>query len=99
MPVAAGIQTADVAVAESGAVVQSTRGARSLLPGILPDVHVVLVPGRSIVPRMEDALAIFSADMPRAVSFVAGPSRTADIEQTIVVGAHGPKSVIAVVTP
>lgn len=98
-PCSAGFQTVDAAVAESGAVVQSTRGGRSLLPGILPDVHVALVPGGSLVPRMEDVLARFSADMPRAVSFVTGPSRTADIEQTIVVGAHGPKSVIAVVTP
>jgi L-lactate dehydrogenase complex protein LldG len=46
-----------------------------------------------IVPYMEDAWALLrkeKGDLPRAVNFVSGPSRTADIEQTIVLGAHGP---------
>ena len=42
---------------------------------------------------MEDAFAMVRAelgDMPRALNFISGPSRTGDIEQTIVLGAHGP---------
>ena len=49
---------------------------------------------------MEEAFALVRAErpgMPRAVNFVSGPSRTGDIEQTIVVGAHGPFRVHIVV--
>jgi len=45
--------------------------------------------------RMEEALAAWAADPPRNVSFLSGPSRTGDIEQTLTVGAHGPRKAIA----
>ncbi|MCK7502398.1 MAG: LUD domain-containing protein [Comamonadaceae bacterium] len=46
-----------------------------------------------IVPGMEEAWQLARehfGDLPRAVNFISGPSRTGDIEQTIVLGAHGP---------
>jgi L-lactate dehydrogenase complex protein LldG len=95
-PVTAGIQTAEFAVAESGTVVQTGRGGRSLLPGLVTDVHVSIVPADALVPRMEDVLAALAADPPRAIAFITGPSRTGDIEQTLTLGAHGPRALIAV---
>jgi len=51
------------------------------------------VPTNRIVATMEEAFALLRAErgeLPRAVNFISGPSRTGDIEQTIVLGAHGP---------
>jgi L-lactate dehydrogenase complex protein LldG len=52
-----------------------------------------VVPTARVVPYMEDGWDLLRAEqgsLPRAVNFISGPSRTADIEQTIVLGAHGP---------
>ena len=60
---------------------------------LLPDTHVAVVRADRIVSGMEDAFAMVRRDrssMPRAVNLISGPSRTGDIEQTIVLGAHGP---------
>jgi len=60
---------------------------------LLPDTHVAVVRADRIVASMEDAFALLRRErrtMPRAVNMISGPSRTGDIEQTIVLGAHGP---------
>ena len=61
---------------------------------LLPETHIAVVASSRVVPDMEAAWALLRAErgaaMPRAVNFVSGPSRTADIEQTLVLGAHGP---------
>jgi L-lactate dehydrogenase complex protein LldG len=97
-PATAGIQSAEFAVAESGTIVQTGRAGRSLLPGLVTELHVALVAPGILVDRMEDALAALAADPPRTISFITGPSRTGDIEQTLTLGAHGPRQLIAVVT-
>lgn len=98
-PPAAGIQSVECAIAETGTIVQTSRDGKTLLPGLLPDVHVALLSRSSFVDRLEDALALFSEDPPRNISFISGPSRSGDIEQTLTLGAHGPKAVIAVLVP
>ncbi|MBI5419202.1 MAG: LUD domain-containing protein [Deltaproteobacteria bacterium] len=95
----AGIQSAEYAVAETGSLVQTSRGGKTLLPGLLADVHVALLSPAAFVDRMDECLAALSDDPPRNISFITGPSRTADIEQTLTIGAHGPRKVIAVVFP
>jgi L-lactate dehydrogenase complex protein LldG len=55
---------------------------------------VSIVPAASMVARMEEALSAFAADPPRNISFLSGPSRTGDIEQTLTIGAHGPRKMI-----
>ena len=60
---------------------------------LLPETHIALLPVARIVAHMEDGWDLLRAEfgnMPRAVNFVSGPSRTADIEQTVTLGAHGP---------
>ena len=60
---------------------------------LLPETHIAVVPLARVVPHMEDAWDLMRAELgqlPRAVNYISGPSRTADIEQTLVLGAHGP---------
>jgi L-lactate dehydrogenase complex protein LldG len=94
----AGIRTADAGIAESGTVVETSRGGKTLLPGLLSGVHVALLPASSVVDRMDEAFAPYSDDPPRNISLISGPSKTADIEQTLTVGAHGPRKIIVLLT-
>ena len=60
---------------------------------LLPDTHVAVLRAERIVAGMEDAFALIRRErgaVPRAINMISGPSRTGDIEQTIVLGAHGP---------
>lgn len=95
-PASAGIQTAEYAVAETGTLVQTSGGGKTLLPGLITDVHVALLSPEAFVDRMEECLAALANNPPRNISFITGPSRTADIELTLTVGVHGPRKVIAV---
>ncbi len=92
--VTAGFRTAEAAIAETGTIVETSGSGKSLLPGLIADVHVSIVPAASMVARMEEALSAFAADPPRNISFLSGPSRTGDIEQTLTIGAHGPRKII-----
>jgi len=61
----------------------------------LPDVHIVIVRRQQIVTHIEDVWRRMRSEVnevPRTINFITGPSRTADIEQTIQLGAHGPRS-------
>ena len=67
---------------------------------LLPETHIAIVRTAQIVTGIEDAFARLRSQrgaLPRAVNLVSGPSRTGDIEQTIVLGAHGPRRVHIVV--
>jgi L-lactate dehydrogenase complex protein LldG len=81
------------AIAETGTMVILSGAETPTATMLLPDTHVAVVRASRIVAGMEDAFALLRGEwttMPRAVNFVSGPSRTGDIEQTIVLGAHGP---------
>jgi len=81
------------AIAETGTLMLLSGGDTHAVTSLLPETHIAVVPRRRIVAGMEDAWALLRAKMggmPRAVNFVSGPSRTADIEQTVTLGAHGP---------
>ena len=59
----------------------------------MPDTHVAVLRADRVVSGMEEAFALIRRErerLPRAVNMISGPSRTGDIEQTIVLGAHGP---------
>ncbi len=98
-PATAGIQSAEYASAETGTLVQTSGGGKTLLPGLATDVHVALLSPGAFVDRMEECLAALANNPPRNISFITGPSRTADIELTLTVGVHGPGTVIAVLLP
>ncbi len=88
-----GLTGAFAAVAETGTLVLRSGPSHPTTLNFLPDTHVVLVRASQVVGPYEDAWDRLRAAgaLPRTVNFVSGPSRTADIEQTIQLGAHGPR--------
>jgi L-lactate dehydrogenase complex protein LldG len=90
---ALGVTGAFAAIAETGTLVFASGPDTPSTVSLLPETHVAVVSIGRIVAHMEDAWALARAEfgeLPRAINFVSGPSRTADIDQTIVLGAHGP---------
>ncbi len=88
-----GITGALCAIAETGTLVLLSGKNTPAATSLLPETHVAVVKNSRIVKNMEDAWDLLRGEhpvMPRAVNFVSGPSRTADIEQTVTLGAHGP---------
>lgn len=88
-----GISGCFCAIAETGTLMLLSGPQTPATVSLLPETHIALVPVSRIVATMEDAVALLRSEcgnLPRAVNFISGPSRTGDIEQTIVLGAHGP---------
>ena len=88
-----GISGCFCAIAATGTLMLLSGPATPATVSLLPETHIALVPVSRIVATLEDAFALLRAErgeLPRAVNFISGPSRTGDIEQTIVLGAHGP---------
>jgi L-lactate dehydrogenase complex protein LldG len=95
-----GITGCYCAIAETGTLMLCSAPDHPATVSLLPETHIAIVPASRIVPGMEDAWALARAELgtlPRAVNFISGPSRTGDIEQTIVLGAHGPYRVHLVI--
>jgi L-lactate dehydrogenase complex protein LldG len=88
-----GITGVFCAIAETGTLVILSGADTPTATTLLPVTHVAIVSAQRIVDTMEDAFALIRAErgrVPRAINLISGPSRTGDIEQTIVLGAHGP---------
>lgn len=81
------------AVAETGSVVMASGAQTPAGLNFLPETHIILVHESQVVKHVDDVFASLRRynTMPRAINFVTGPSRTADIEQTLEIGAHGPR--------
>jgi L-lactate dehydrogenase complex protein LldG len=89
-----GITGCHCAIAETGTLVVTTAPTTPTGTTLLPDTHIAVVESGRILSGMEEAFALLRAERgeawPRAINMISGPSRTGDIEQTIVLGAHGP---------
>jgi L-lactate dehydrogenase complex protein LldG len=82
------------AVAETGSLVLLSAPESPTTLNFLPDDHLIVVRESQIVTHIEDVWVRMRNDkraMPRTVNFITGPSKTADIEQTMQEGAHGPR--------
>jgi L-lactate dehydrogenase complex protein LldG len=82
------------AVAESGGIVTLSGANTPSTLNFVPDTHIVIVHTSQVVAHFEDVWAQWRASgvpVPRTINIISGPSRTADIEQTIQLGAHGPR--------
>jgi L-lactate dehydrogenase complex protein LldG len=98
-----GISGVELVLAESGTLVLTSRTEGSQLASLAPPVHVALYQRRQVCATLEEILARLpvprdmNEPLPgRSVVFVTGPSRTADIEQILIRGVHGPREVHAI---
>lgn len=96
-----GIALARAGVAETGTVVMASGAASPTKLNYLPESHIVVLAAANIVASYEHGLDIARGNkdalLPRTINWISGPSRTADIEQTILVGVHGPKRIHIVI--
>ena len=100
-----GITGANIAIAETGTVVLVTNEGNADLTTTLPPVHIALLGIDKLVDSMEDAVAILrllsksatGQTMTSYVNWITGPSRSADIEQSLTIGVHGPREMHAVI--
>ena len=90
-----GVSTCDCLIAQTGSVVVSTHSTRGRAVSVLPPVHLVIARREQLVPDLPAAMARLRArydgHWPSSLSVITGPSRTADIEKILVLGAHGPR--------
>ena len=90
-----GITRCEYLIARLGSVMVSSRYTPGRRIIGYPEIHVVLAYSSQLVPDIRSAMAgirkRFGNNYPSMVSLITGPSRTADIEKTLVMGAHGPK--------
>lgn len=84
-------------IAETGTLMLASGPRSPTTLNFLPDIHIVILRRDRIVATYEEGWRLLG-DMPRLVNFITGPSRTADIEQRLVLGAHGPRRLHILVT-
>lgn len=91
----AGITGCEFLIARTGSVVVSSASESGRQMNVFPPVHIVLAHISQLVDFPEDAYTElqnkYAEGLPSSISTITGPSRTADIEKTLVLGAHGPK--------
>jgi len=90
-----GITRCEYLVARLGSVMVSSRISPGRRMNVFPEIHLILAYTSQLVPDLRQAFQNirkqYGQDFPSMISLVTGPSRTADIEKTLVLGAHGPK--------
>jgi len=102
---AVGISGANMAIAETGTIVLVTNEGNADLTTTLPPVHIALFGIDKLVATLDDAVAVLRM-LPRSgtgqvmtsyVNWITGPSRSADIEQSLTIGVHGPREMHCVI--
>jgi L-lactate dehydrogenase complex protein LldG len=91
------ITTCELLVARTGTIVMSADQANGRTASVYAPVHICIAFTNQLVYDLKDALQVlkdkYRTNLPSLITFASGPSRTADIEKTLVVGVHGPKEV------
>ena len=91
------LTSCEALVARTGSVLVSAATESGRRLSIYPDQHLVLARPSQVVAEIGDALRLmqerYGAQLPSMLSLTSGPSRTADIEKTLVLGAHGPRRI------
>lgn len=91
------VTTCEYLVARTGSIMVSSRQSSGRKLPVFPDTHIVIAYTSQLVDDIKDALKAikikYAESTPSLISLISGPSRTADIEKTLILGAHGPKEI------
>ncbi len=89
-----GLSVAFAGIAETGTLMMASGPTSPATLGFLPESHIVVLSADDVRGAYEDGWALLRArgGLPRTVNFITGPSRSADIEQKLQMGAHGPRN-------
>lgn len=92
-----GVSHAFGAIAESGTLVLASGSDNPTTINFLPEHHIVVVDAKDVAGDMESVISRLrrkygKGEMPRTLNFITGPSRSGDIEQKLLLGAHGPRA-------
>jgi len=94
----AGITGCEFLVARTGSILVSSASESGRQMIVFPPIHIILAHVSQLLNYPEDALVViqdkYGNTLPSTISTITGPSRTADIEKTLVLGAHGPKELV-----
>jgi len=98
----AGVSHAIAGIAETGTVALRSGSGNPTTINFLPEHHIIVVNTADITGDLESVWATLRSktgkgEMPRTVNLITGPSRSGDIEQTILLGAHGPRALHLVI--
>jgi L-lactate dehydrogenase complex protein LldG len=91
---AVGLTLAFAAIAETGTLMLCSAPETPTTLAFLPETSIVVVAAQRVLRAYEDGLRLLyeeQRNLPRSINFVTGPSRSGDIEQTLQLGAHGPR--------
>ena len=95
-----GVTSADYCVADSATVVMKTRPGHARAVSLLPTIHIVVIKQEQIIENFKELYTLLKWDpiekqegLTNCMTFITGPSKTADIEATLIHGAHGPREV------
>jgi len=93
-----GLTTAFAGIAETGSLMLASDSDHPMTLAFLPETSIVTLKSDLVHRAYEDALKAFRATraLPRSINLITGPSRSGDIEQTLQLGAHGPKRLLIV---
>ena len=94
-----GISTAQAAIAETGTLVLDSAHERHRLVSLVPPVHIAIVDASRIYATLGETLSMLQSgsELSPAITFITGPSRTADIELTLTIGVHGPQELYVII--
>jgi L-lactate dehydrogenase complex protein LldG len=101
-----GVTAADYCVADSATLVLRTRPGQPRSVSLVPSIHVAVIRDEQILSDFKELYAVLrwrdqqgAVDLSTCMTFISGPSKTADIEATLVHGAHGPRELHLIVLP
>jgi L-lactate dehydrogenase complex protein LldG len=87
------------ALADPGSVVLAASPEEPRARSLLPEIHLTIVSEDRVLPGLPELFARVESALPSSLAIISGPSRSADIEQVLALGVHGPREEHVVIVP